>query len=251
MIQHHLIYYYTSLDDGITYYEANTQSAYYLVRSGKILQLIETRLGEYAARVMSAILFLGHASVSHLETLPELRFERRFPNGVEHDEEDVQENEEKDKPNGHHAVHGRLHPTLKALASHGYIIRVREAHFQSPADNWLDAERTIASRPDIKSLKGKQYKEKLLEKTMALVKERMDGDLTHGLMFQGVPRGIKRKFGNSASNTPNKRARMDHGRVNGEDADDDEENEWSEDEEGFDTISMEVSLHDSVLPAKR
>lgn len=57
MIQHHLVYHFTSVEDGITYYEANPQAAYYLVRSGKILQLIENRLGPYAAQVMEAILY--------------------------------------------------------------------------------------------------------------------------------------------------------------------------------------------------
>ncbi|KAJ5416351.1 RNA polymerase III Rpc82 C -terminal [Penicillium cf. griseofulvum] len=41
MIQHHLIYHFTSLDDGNTYYEANPQAAYSVVRSGKSFSLLK------------------------------------------------------------------------------------------------------------------------------------------------------------------------------------------------------------------
>lgn len=244
MIQHHLVYHYTSLDDGITYYEANPQSAYYLVRSGKIMHLVQDRLGKYAAKVMSAILFLGHAPISYLETLPELRSSKPMTNGINHDEEAP------DVRNGdHHERPPLLHSTLTALASHGYIMRVREAHLQSPADNWLDAERTVSSRPDIKSLKGKKQQEAIVHETAELVAERTDGDLTRGLIFNGLPRGIKRKSGHS-SGTPNKHARMDHGTVHGdgsgeegeEEENEEQENDGSEDEDGYDTAPMDVGF---------
>ena len=91
MIQQHLVYHYTSYDDGVTYYEANMQSAYYLVRSGKILEFVEERLGKYAATVLSTIMYLGHAQVSYLETLPELTSEAVKANGVpeEHGEHEA------------------------------------------------------------------------------------------------------------------------------------------------------------------
>ncbi|KAJ5105109.1 hypothetical protein NUU61_002456 [Penicillium alfredii] len=241
MIQHHLVYHFTSVEDGITYYEANPQAAYYLVRSGKILQLIENRLGPYAAQVMEAILYLGHSSVSHLDILPELQSQRQqVPNGFAHDEESRTNGDGPDHldgPNGDHVDEkpARLHPTIKALASHGYIIRVREAHFQSPDDNWLDAHRIVAARPHIKTMKGKAQQAALLEKTLELVQERTNGDLTERFMIGGLPRGVKRKFGHGASDTVN------HNGVN-EDHMVDEENEWSDDEDGFDTVPLEPGL---------
>ncbi|KAI5278958.1 RNA polymerase III subunit C82, partial [Ascosphaera aggregata] len=72
LVQQHLVYHNTSFDDGVTYYEANWKNAYYLVRSGRILQLVRQRLGEHAMRVMKTLLYLGHAKVSYLETLEEL-----------------------------------------------------------------------------------------------------------------------------------------------------------------------------------
>lgn len=235
MIQHHLIYHYTSYDEGVTYYEPNPQAAYYLVRSGKILAFIQDRLGKYAATVMSTIMFLGHAQISHLETLPELKSGQLEADGINDDLEGEGAGE---RVNGHNVVGAieqpaLLHPTLKALASHGYLIRVRDAQFQSYADNALDAERAIKSRPDVKQMKGKRLEETVLEGTLAMLREKLDGDLTRGLMHNGLPRGAKRRPG---SGSADKSARMDY------DMEDEaeEENEWSDDDMGGDATPMEV-----------
>ncbi|KAJ5775924.1 uncharacterized protein N7511_000935 [Penicillium nucicola] len=247
MIQHHLVYHFTSLDENNTYYEANPQAAYSLVRSGKVLQLVESRLGEYAAKVLEAIMFLGHTSITHLETLPQLQPKQPLTNGVNHDAEQAETNgdheEEAVETNGNHSSSqkpARLHPTLKSLASHGYIHRVREAHFQSPNDNWLDAQRIVSGRPDVKAMKGKQQQAEIEEKAKNMVKERTEGDLSRGLMFNGLPQGVKRKFeGTSASKAEN-----GTNGVNGDHAEDeqDEENDWSEDEDGIDSAPMDSNL---------
>ena len=239
MIQHHLVYHYTSYDDGITYYQPNLQAAYYLVRSGKILEFIQERLGKYAATLMATIMFLGHAQVGYLETLPELQPEPPKTNGVK---EETEGEETEEQINGHDEHSSEqpalLHPTLKALASHGYIFRVRDAQFQSYADNALDAERAIKSRPDVKQLKGKKLDETVLEGTVTLLKERLDGDLTRGLMHNGLPRGAKRRHANGSADAPNKRSRVDY--TADDEDEEEEENEWSDDDMGGDTTPMEV-----------
>ncbi|KAJ5145680.1 uncharacterized protein N7515_000244 [Penicillium bovifimosum] len=253
MIQHHLIYHFTSLDDGNTYYEANPQAAYSLVRSGKILHLVETRLGEYAAQILERIMTLGHTSIAHLETLPEPQLRtQRISNGASHSEIEVEGNgdnqEASDRPNGDYAAGekpARLHPTLKSLASHGYIHRVREAHFQSPNDNWLDASRIIASRADVKQMKGKQQAAEIEEKAKELVKQRMEGDLSRGLLYNGLPQGVKRKRDNAngVSNQHSTNGSNGINGINGDHAeDDDEENDWSEDEDGLSSIPMDSNL---------
>ncbi|ODM19917.1 DNA-directed RNA polymerase III subunit rpc3 [Aspergillus cristatus] len=249
MIQQNLVFHYTSYDDGVTYYEANQRAAYYLTRSGKILEFIEGRLGQYAATLMSAIMYLGHASVSHLETLPELRPEPPQTNGIngehEHEhEEDEANGEHEDQANGidgEHALSEQpylLHPTLKTLAAHGYILRVREAHFQSYTDTVLDAERVVTARPDIKSMKGKKLEEAVFEKTLEIVKEKTDGDLSHGLKHNGVPRGAKR--GRGAAQPNESKVQTEQADVDEDGEEDEEENEWSDDEMGNDTVPMEA-----------
>lgn len=258
MIQHRLVFHYTAYDDGITYYEANIQFSYYLVRSGKILEFIKERLGDYASAVMSTIMLLGHAQIGYLEDLPELNTHHSISNGVTGEDDmdgeygDLKEAEDPEGQddeegqvngvNGDHAPSGPsglLHPTLKTLAAHGYITRVREAHFQSYSDNVLDAERAVKSRPDVKQLKGKKLEETVLEKTNDLIRERTDGDLTNGLVFNGVPRGAKRMHG-TESDGPNKKSRLNYDSVDGDE--DIEENEWSDDEMVGDVIPMQVSL---------
>ncbi|KAL4747597.1 DNA-directed RNA polymerase III subunit rpc3 [Aspergillus terricola var. indicus] len=238
MIQHHLVQFYTAVEEGgVTYYSANMQAAYYLIRSGKILEFVEDRLGKYAATVMSTIMYLGHAQVSHLDTLPELRLEAPEINGVNEGEYGLPEGE-----NGTNGANGEhisdqpalLHPTLKALAGHGYIVRVREAHFQSIADNILIIERQIRSGDSAQSMKGKKLEEFVVEKTADMLKERLDGDLRRGLIVNGVPRGVKRSHTNGVlDENGTKRARFDYD--DGEE--EEEENEWFDDE-----VPMESSL---------
>ncbi|KAL4793337.1 DNA-directed RNA polymerase III subunit rpc3 [Aspergillus venezuelensis] len=237
MIQHHLVYFYTAIEEGgVTYYSANMQAAYYLTRSGKILEFVEDRLGKYAATVLSTIMYLGHAQVSHLDELPELRQETVTTNGV-HEDQGVTPDEEKglNGTNGEHAFEpALLHPTLKALAGHGYIVRVREAHFQSYADNVLNIERTIRAGDSVQSLKGKKLEEYVFEKTAVMLKEKLDGDLTRGLSVNGVPRGVKRTQANGVSeDADSKRARFDYNDA----GDEEEENEWMDDE-----VPMESQL---------
>lgn len=256
MIQHHLIYHFTSLEDNNTYYEANPPAAYYLVRSGKILHLVKDRLGEYAARVMETILFLGHASVTHLETLPELRYLKpTAPNGITngHDETALQDSEVdmNDQPvetNGDYAQEEQqdakpapLHSTLKALASHGYLKSVRDAHFQSPSDRILEAQRAVSTRPDIKALKGKRQQEAIENATENLLADRTNADLAEGLMIDNIPRGIKRKFGHG-SYAPKVESLSVNG-VNGNgvhEVKNEAQNDWPQDENDFDEDPMEV-----------
>jgi DNA-directed RNA polymerase III subunit RPC3 len=92
-------------------------------------------------------------------------------------------------------------------------------------------------------LKGKKQEEAIEIATAELVNERCDYDLSAKFMYNGLPRGVKRKFANG-SGASNKQARTNG--VNGHHADDEdeEENDWSEDEDGFDNIPMEVSAQD-------
>ncbi|OJD27206.1 DNA-directed RNA polymerase III subunit rpc3 [Blastomyces percursus] len=249
LIQQHLIYHYTSLDDGITYYEASWRTAYNLVRSGRILQLVEEKLGEYAGKVLLAILYLGHARIGYLETLPELRPQATSKarkgvttnglNGVHRGEEEEEENigadlERKGEGasggalengvNGNHdePTVSQLHPTLRSLAAYGYIMRVRDAHFQSPADLVDDAERAVNARSDVRGLKGKKLQEAIDAGVETYIKEKTDGTIPQGPLGDGLPRGIKRRAGQSTTTSSNKRVKLEHVAEGEEAADDDD-----------------------------
>lgn len=246
MIQHHLVFHSTSLEDGFTYYEANPHAAYYLVRTGKILHLVADRLGDYAAQIMETVMYLGHASIAHLESMPELQTRMHRPtSGIAHNGENMAPKEEDQDQtvhtNGNHISPPRppLFSTLKKLASHGYLMRVRDAHFQSPSDNYLEAARIMSSRADIKSLKGKKQEEEISGGIKRLIQERTDEDLSENFQVHGLPRGIKRKrHGAITTNGTN----GTHMETDGEYG----KNEWSDDDD-YDDSPMDVSLLLSII----
>lgn len=194
LVQQHLVFHSTALEDGITYYECNWKAVYYLARWGKMIELVESGFGPFAARAMGAIIYLGHAKVSHLESLPELGMDEAGKmNGdaidgdgtkAEHDvDDDV--NGKGAAPNGtaqHHApaVSGskRLHTTLRTLVAHGLVMRVRDSHFASPGDLREHALAMLRARPDIRALKGKKQDEAIEAGIEVVVKERVDGKIS-------------------------------------------------------------------------
>ncbi|KAI5294839.1 RNA polymerase III subunit C82, partial [Ascosphaera atra] len=203
-------------------------NAYYLLRSGKIIQLVESRLGGYAGRVMEVLLQLGHARVSYLETISELmehtgkkdkqRKRRKLAGGevkTENDGLQVEGVDDVDAEGEAEAEVGEeeeevedddtippLHPTLNALASHGFILRVRDAHFQSPGDLQEDAAQTLRGRSDIRALKGKRQEEAIINGVENLVRERTDGNIkTAGPDLRAEARGRKRKVKMGAADT--------------------------------------------------
>jgi DNA-directed RNA polymerase III subunit RPC3 len=263
MVQMHLLYHYLSNDDGATYYEANMHAAYYLIRSGKILKAVEQRLGEYPAKVMSTIMYCGHAQVGYLESLPELRIDTVHKpstngNGVNHLEENgleenglgengleengLEENGENNDDelppstdganvNGDHDTHnGRLHATLKSLAGHGYICRMRESHFQSLADHILDAERIAQQAVKTSDVKGKTAAELLKGKREQVLLERTDNSIGGVFLVHGIPKGIKRPQTNGISEGSNKRRRVDSSDGPEEEPEDEEDYDDDDDE---------------------
>lgn len=214
------------------------------MRSGKVLELVKERLGEYAATVVSTLLSLGHAKVSHLETLRELKppssgksHGKQKPNGVNgiHPSE---ASEPVVNGGSGNPSHPKLHATLRSLAAHGYIMRVVEAQFQSPADIFYDAEKAVKSRSELKKLKGKKLQEAIDEGVSRLIKERTDGTISQGWMSNGAPRGIKRRAA-ATETKPNKRSKLQNA-VEGDDDDED----FSDDNDYDETIPMDVScLH--------
>ncbi|KAI5787118.1 RNA polymerase III subunit RPC82-domain-containing protein, partial [Geopyxis carbonaria] len=65
LIQQHLVLHFTHLENGReeTYYECDWKQAYGLVRTGRIIRLMEDRFGNDGATIASNLLQLGHARV--------------------------------------------------------------------------------------------------------------------------------------------------------------------------------------------
>ncbi|KAK2871953.1 hypothetical protein FQN49_002680 [Arthroderma sp. PD_2] len=267
LIQQQLIFHYTGFDDGVSYYQANWRAAYLLVRSGSILQLTRERLGDYAAKVVSTVLSLGHVKISHLETLPELQ-PAPLPNGThdpdrvngdyqqENGDESIMENgiedgmNGNDRPGGSHENENgygapRLNSTLRELAAYGFIMRVKDVHFQSPSDLREAARRAVKTSGETEGLKGKKLEEKIEEKADILVAEWSDGVITRGLIPRTITRGIKRRAANGSSEGPRKRARLDDGVQRGEfeaNGDDFSDNDEDDEDDDDDDVTLDSNM---------
>ncbi|CAG8984183.1 hypothetical protein HYALB_00004166 [Hymenoscyphus albidus] len=166
LIQQNLIYHISGKGEP-TYYEANPDAAYALVRSGKIMNFIEDRYGSLAREVVKIILLLGHARISDViaQYKSQKKEEAKLAKKAREEEirrleEEREEEEESEHPQtngtkphtgtngvGAHvsiptATDGQLNTILARLCEDGFIEKVVKGMFQSPADifNQLEKE---------------------------------------------------------------------------------------------------------------
>lgn len=66
LIQQNLLYHCTESDANTTYYEANAYACYNLIRSGKVLEVLEARYGHEERELVQTLQLLGHARISDL-----------------------------------------------------------------------------------------------------------------------------------------------------------------------------------------
>ena len=150
LIQQHLVYHYRPPDGDATFYEADWENAYALVRPGKIINIVEERYGKAAGSVVSNLLLLGHARVDDLAEAYNLGTGRVY--GASH--EDVPYTNSKGLPNG--ARKGKttstnargltlvsLHTAIYKLLQAGILAQVHSTQFRSAADNRNEAERVV------------------------------------------------------------------------------------------------------------
>lgn len=163
LVQQHLVLWYTSSDDHLTQYEANTATAYSLVRSGKYIKLAEAQVGEFAGKVVSNLLLLGHARVGDLVQAYGLGQSKSnhgclaatygpsskpLSSSSGHADEFSGENVDTVE-----SIYG----TLWELLQTELVSRVHISHFRSDADNRSEAEKVV---PNSEEYKAKSKKEK-------------------------------------------------------------------------------------------
>ncbi|TVY64230.1 DNA-directed RNA polymerase III subunit rpc3 [Lachnellula suecica] len=151
LIQQNLVYHHT-VPKGLTHYEANDDAAYNLTRSGKIMEIVESRYGPRARDVVQNLFLHGHIKVSDLADAYKSP-QQPAVNG---------------KANGHPAVNGvnghananvvsevQLDVILVELLELGLIEPVVERMFRSPADTRLEVENRILRDEYNGEVKGK------------------------------------------------------------------------------------------------
>lgn len=146
LIQHNLLFYSTDPDSSLTSYEANCDACYNLVRSGKILEVIEQQYGLAERDLMQTLLLLGYAKVADLIQA----FTSRAPvvnghsNGTHEAEVGLIDTE------------SHLNAVLSSLIQAEVVETINPGSFRNPAEIYREIEAEITkTEPGEKSTKNK------------------------------------------------------------------------------------------------
>lgn len=213
LIQQNLLYHNTERESGITYYEANEDAAYFLLRSGRILEIVQERYGADARAVVQNLLLLGHTRIADLAEAYES--ETKLPNGHNNgangnEMNGIEMNGGHDGANGH--VDGKkksvnLDGILARLLDDGFVEPLVESMFRSPTDAYNEAEKAELRRAefgDVKAAKSADAKRNIAK---TLEKAREDRSWRSGTMKRYMTGGHmnggdkRRKLANGKSST--------------------------------------------------
>ena len=214
LIQQDLTLWATDASLDATFYEANTRSAYNLVRSGKFTNAIEARLGRSAGLLFQECLNSLHFRASDLQEahhLERVTTAKKMTNGII--SSTVFNGVSKDVFDGTASPSELLHENLYRLLQDQFLCLAHPAHFRPEAENRTLAEEAARR---IKS----DWSEKIKRKDEAQFEEAVETILK--AWFQGKP--------SEKSAIKDRRLHsLDHGlkRRFEDDSDDDEEEEIS------------------------
>ncbi len=210
LVQQGLVYYNLDADTKTTNYEANHDAAYGLVRSGKIMDAVESSYGKDARDVVQNLFLFGHTKVSGLEGAYDSKSKKHFDG---HDEMD-----NSNGANGHGETsaipNGHLHAILTRLLEAGIIQPVVKSMFRSPTDTYNAIEREVLRDDYGGNTKGAKQKEDLKLKIQSRLRDlRSEGDWDG----KGKKRFLNGSYSNGL-NGNNKRRRLSVGgeSVNGD-----------------------------------
>ncbi|CAL8579458.1 RNA polymerase III subunit C82 [Xanthoria parietina] len=162
LIQQQLVYWYEPDNIGPALYEANLENSYLLARSGKYIQLLKDRFGDFASELVSNVIILGHVRIGDLTRTYFPSIDERGPLSeiVASDHLSQLSDEHPVKPNGDTEKHvhtvDELHSTISNLLGAGLLCLVHESYFRSAADNIAEAEHVVPRDGSIKSKKQQE-----------------------------------------------------------------------------------------------
>ena len=178
LVQAGLIYHITT-GEGRTFYDANPRNAYRLVRSGRVIGLVQNRYGKAAAAITRRLLVLGHATIGDLKQSTRLRNGSASRQNYSFDTMPTDSSSilvsAAEGGDG-----GDVNSALEVLCRHGLVCRLRQAHFRTKTDTWQAAEEKVLSRPLLSAAKGTKAKEEIAAKIETEVEKQVDNhiDLT-------------------------------------------------------------------------
>lgn len=226
LVQQGLVYFNSEKVSNVvtTYYEANHDAAYGLVRSGKIMEAVESRYGLDAKDVVQNLFLLGHTKVSDLEKVYERKAKSKSKNCANSNGESNGDNEQDKTPK---ISVGQLHAILIRLLEARIIQPVVSSMFLSPTDTYEKAERELLKTygGSTKGVKQKdEMNSKIRERLQAIRSEGQNWQLKckkrplNGAQSNGVNGAAKRRrlsnggaFVNSSSQYEDDGSRLDVG----------------------------------------
>ncbi|EXM30344.1 hypothetical protein V3481_000642 [Fusarium oxysporum f. sp. vasinfectum] len=189
LIQQNLLYHHTDANTDITYYQADADACYNLVRSGKILNVIENQYGIAERELAQTLMQLGHARIADLSQA----FGSRAPKLNGH-------------TNGEHKTHdglieseSHLNSVLVRLIRAEIVETVRPESFQNPRDVYREIEDEVTKpRPGEKVTKGKiEAQREVIERSRTYRDQ--SKTLKRQLDMSGGPKPKRRKLVNGAT----------------------------------------------------
>ncbi|KAJ4857575.1 RNA polymerase III subunit RPC82 domain-containing protein [Trichoderma breve] len=188
LIQQNLLYHHTDADTKRTTYEANPGACYNLVRSGKILEMIESQYGKAERDLVQTLLLLGYARIAELTHAYVSRAPRSNGhangNGVNGADSGLIESE------------AELHNVLSHLIRCEIIETVRPQSFRNPSDVYHEIEAEVTkTAPGEKATKTKIDQQRQIMEQYRAFKDQPKA-LKRQLDQFGGPVTKRRKLGN-------------------------------------------------------
>jgi DNA-directed RNA polymerase III subunit RPC3 len=162
LVQAGLLYHHTT-SEGRTFYEANPRNAYYLIRSGRFIDIVDKRYGKAAAVVVVQLLLLGFASIGQLKKSSQ-KHDGSARTTADAPQSDGAKSTSFQHVPAHTCFELELDNALKTLINQGLVCRLRHAYLQTEADNRQIAEGKVYSIQALSAVKGTKAKEEIAAK---------------------------------------------------------------------------------------
>lgn len=222
LIQHHIVKYFDANPRIPTFYHADLNAAYNLIRAHKYVSIVSEREGEAAGRLLASIFELGHASVGDLESAYGLTPASKRDSGIDTTEHHITEEgmingiakDGEHKTTADITTTSEFHSTLRKLLDEGYLVKASERSYMPDADYEEEAKQVITENEDAKpsKLSGTKQKEQLNVKVNTL-KRKWDDEDTYSKTRDVASKGVIKR--SKPSTQSNKRVKINGDLPNG------------------------------------
>jgi len=207
LIQQNLVYYHVDHDSETTYYEANQEASYFLLRSGKIIEYVSSRYGSPARDIIQKLLFLGHTRIGDLlaACTPIQELAEVHINGDGKAKSQVNGIQNGSNKKAKDFASKKLEDSIYQLLESGLVVLVVKSKLQSPSDLYNQIESEVLESQFKNGIKGTKQKDELKAKII----ERLCDIRSESEVWQR--KGAKRALNSVHMNGGEKRRKLTNG----------------------------------------